>query len=133
MADEGHGATVTFGTSAWSQTLTSIGHDGVSREALETSDLGTSNNETFIPSDLVNPGSLSIEWNYDPNNPPPYNAAAETITLTFPIPSGGAAGSTWAATGFMTDFSISGVENKSIMKGSATLKFSGAITQADSS
>lgn len=132
MADEGHGATLAAGTSLWTADITSMSWSGITREAIETSHLSTANAETFIPSDLHNPGALSLTVNYDPNVPPPYTGAVETWTLTFPIPSGGSTGATFAASGFITSFDIGDIVNKSLISANIEIKFSGVITQVDS-
>lgn len=122
MAVEGHGATIAFGTSAWVQTKVSIGVTGISREAIDTTDLETSGGETFIPSANYNPGECSLEWNYDADNEPPHTGAVETITITWPN------GATHAGSGFLTNFDIGPAVNKGVLRATATLKFTGNIT-----
>jgi hypothetical protein len=54
------------------------------------------------------------------------------MTVTFPIPSGGVAGSTFVASGFLTEFEW-GVPMEEEMTFSMTVKLTGAITWTDSS
>ena len=134
MADIGTGATITFGTSSNTFDLTSIEISDVSREAIDTTNLGTTTARTFIPTDLYDPGSIDIEFDYDDDNvssnAPQFSAAAETITITWPIVGTVAAGGKFAASGFMTNFGVSTpLEDK--ITGSGTFKMSGAITFTD--
>ena len=118
----GTGITLAFGTSAFACHLLDVGLDGVSRNAIQTSHMGSTGYHTYIVSALTDGGSLSIDFAYDPNDDPPVGAVAETITITFP-PSQG----TMTFTGFMTDFSFSApFEDK--MTASATIKVAGTIT-----
>ena len=128
MADEGSGATLTFGTSGTSLDIVSIQAGGVTREALETSHLDTSTGKTFQPGDLHDPGEISVTWRYNPNVRPPYTASAETITITYPVPAGGSSGATEASTGFITSWDAPTLENDTIMDATLTIKRSGVIS-----
>lgn len=129
--DVGTGTSIVFGTSAFTANIDSIDWSGITREAINASHLGTTGDHEFIPGDLVDNGEIGLEFHFAPNDFPPIDQPAEVVTITFPIPSGGAAGATWAASAFMTDFEInSATEEK--MTASATLKVSGSINQADS-
>lgn len=127
MADTGNSATVAFGTSGFSANVYSIGGTSQSREALEDSHLGTTNQKTFIPADLIEPGEFEIEFEWDQSFStfPPIAAAAETVTITFPLKSGETTAATLAGTGFLTEASGPDVENGTIMRGSATIKWDG--------
>ena len=131
MTDITTGATVVFGTSAFSAELLSIGLPSIARGMIDTTHMGTTVARTHQPVDLIEWGELEIEFNFDPNNEPPIDGAAETITITFPIPSGGASGATIAGSGFMTAFSVTApLEDK--MTATATIKWSGDLTWTDS-
>lgn len=132
MPDVGTGTTIAFGTSSWSANILGITGDGASRPAIDTSHMGTSADRTFMPGDLTDNGSVGLEFQFDPDEDPPISAAAETITITFPIPSGLTSGATAVFTGFMTDWSF-GVPLEELMTGSATLKVSGNIVWTDAS
>lgn len=125
--DNGTGASITFGTSSFSATVTAINGEAIERVAIETSHLGTTTARTFIPGDLFDPGEVSLELLFDPDNKPPLNGAAETITVTFPVAAGETNGATWAASGFVTGFSY-GVPLEELMTGTMTIKLSGDIT-----
>jgi len=136
MADVGTGATFVFGTTAVALDITSIETSGASRESLDVTTLATSGARVFIPGDLYDPGEISLEGLLDPNLGDALvtkiGAVTETGTITFPIPSGGVAGATFAATCFLTEFETSvGIDEE--MTFSATLKLTGAISWTDSS
>ena len=132
--DIGTGTTITFGTSNFSSELTGLGWSGIARESVDTSHMGTSaagateiGQRTFIPGDLVDPGEISIELHFDPDQQPPIDQATETITISFPLVAGDATPADWACSGFMTDFEL-GVPLEDKMTATATLKITGNIT-----
>lgn len=132
--DIGTGTTIAFGTSGFSAQVLDVSGPGLARESIETSHMGTSGpgagqvgSKTFMPADLVDPGELSFEIHFNPDTVPPIHEAAETITVTFPIPAGLTNGATWVATGFVTSYEPSSpLEDK--MVASITVKLSGQIT-----
>lgn len=131
MADIGDGATINFGTSSFSASWKSLQHVGVARQVIETTHLGTSNAKTFMPGDLYDPGEITGTLSYNPNTQPPIAGAAETITLTFPIPTGSNTGATMACTGFVTSFDEPTLENDTEMIANVSIKLSGEITWTD--
>lgn len=129
--DVGTGASITFQSGFFAEIL-NIDWSGMSREAIETTNFGTTGARTFIPGDLPDPGELVIEINVDADADPfdVLGAVAETVTLTFPTPVGGSSGATWAASGFATGFEATlPLEDK--ITGRMTIKFSGDITTAN--
>lgn len=127
MADQGYGATVTFSSGFMAQVL-NASWDGLERGEIDTTHMTSTNGwMTFIPSDLKNPGELTVELLFNPSTAPPITGAAETITVTFPIPSGGSTAATWACSGFMKSLSPS-VPHDDRMLATAVLKFSGEPT-----
>lgn len=132
IADDGQGATLTLGTSAWDTNalITSIEFDSITREALQTSHLGTTGYHTYVPADLKSPGTVSVEFFADSGaaaDCPPMSAA-ETVTVTYPIPAGGLAGATVAFSGFCIDYKPRNAAMGELMKGSAKWQITGAIT-----
>lgn len=128
--DLGTGTTVTFGTSSFTANLVSVDWDGIERASVQTSHLGTTSAHTFIPGDLYNPGEITMNIQFNPDNAPPISSAAETITVTFPLSSGGITAANWAGTGFATGFTA-GVQLEELMTGTLTVKMSGVITFTD--
>jgi len=121
MAATGNGATVTWGASGSIGDITSISGVGGSRESIDTSHLGTTGGRSFIPSDLVDYGELSIEgfWN---GSLAPIASAAETVTITIGTTAGSKA---WAGTAFCTNWETS-TPLDDLVSYSLTLKCTGA-------
>lgn len=121
------GATIVFGTSAFSAQVTSIAWGGITRPAIDTTHLGTAapagdnfGNRTFLPGKMVDPGEITMEIHVNPDAGPPIHAAAETITVTFN------SGATWACTGFVTSFEITNALDDKLV-GTMTVKMTGNI------
>lgn len=136
VADDGLGATLTLGTSTWeaNAVITSITPDAITREALDTTHLGTTTAKTFIPTDLRDNGGFSVEFLADAANTvcPPM-AAAETVTITYPPPSGSTNGATISGSGFCTEYTPLSAAPGELMKGSAKWKWASTITFTASS
>lgn len=129
MADVGTGASIAFATSSYAAEVTAISLSGQSRDPYETTNLATTGGKTFAPGNLVMDGDIEIEFALDPDKTPPIDQAAESITITFPLPAGGISAATLIGTGFMTNYSIQmGLEEK--MTGSATIRWDGATRPA---
>lgn len=132
--DNAMGITAVFGTSSFTSELTDVDWSGITREAIETSHQGTAEagagkfgNKTYIPGDLSDPGELTMTIHFDPDQEPPIDQPAETITLTWPKASGDTTAATWAASGFITSFDIGApLDDKSTA--TMTVKFSGNVT-----
>lgn len=124
--DIGTGSTVTFGTSGFSADILSVNMSGITREAINTSHMGTTNDHTFMPTDLVDNGTLELEIAWLATLTPPIitNAAAETVTVVF-----AGSATTWSFSAFQTELSMAiPLEDK--MTATCTFKISGAITIA---
>jgi hypothetical protein len=124
--DIGTGTTITFGTSGFSADLLSISHGGMAREAIQTSHMGTTSDHTFMPTDLVDNGEVTVEIAFVATLTPPIltNAAAETITIAY-----AGSGTTWSFSAFQTGFEITApLEDK--MTATLTLKVTGGVTVA---
>lgn len=124
--DIGTGTTVTFGTSSFTADLLSVSHSGIAREAIQTSHMGTTSDHTFMPTDLVDNGELTLEIAFVATLTPPIltNGAAETITVAY-----AGSATTWSFSAFQTGFEITApLEDK--MTATVTLKVTGAVTVA---
>lgn len=132
--DVGTGTTVVFGTSAFTANLTSVTWDGMDRASVETSHMGTAapgagkhGNKTYIPGDFSDPGEVTMEIHFDPDKEPPIDQPIETITVSFPLVAGDATPASWAASGFVTSFSVNDpIED--LMTATMVIKLSGNIT-----
>lgn len=127
--DEGHGSTLTLGTHTWDTAalITSITFDPIARAALDTTHLATSNGRSFMPEDLPDYGSVTVEFLHIDAIAPPY-AAAETLTVTYPLGTGQSGAATIASSAFLVDYTPGSPVVGEIMKGSAKWKLTGAMT-----
>jgi len=117
------GLSVTFATGFLAE-ITSISHSGVgARSVLETSHAGTSTWRTFTPGLLQNPGTVDVTIWFVPGTAPPWGDAAETVTITY----ADAGAATFAASGFMFNFDVSG-DLEELHEATAQLQLSGSIT-----
>lgn len=128
----GFGISVTF-SSGFMAEITSVTHDGIKRGDVDTSSMATTNNAiTFTPEALYDPGGLSVELLANPDTAPPITAVAETITITWRKPSGKTNAATWAFSGYLNEYKVTG-SKEGLLTATATLKASGPITFTASS
>lgn len=122
--DIGTGSTVTFGTSSFTADILSVNLSGITREAINTSHMGTTSDHTFMPADLVDNGTLEMEVAWVAGLTPPIltNGAAETVTVAF-----AGSASTWSFSAFQIDLGIV-VPLEDKMTATMTFKITGAIT-----
>ena len=122
MAFVGTGTTITMASGFFAEIL-GINYTGISRPVIDTSHMGTTTAMTYTPGNLADFGELQVEMAFAPGTEPPWNSAAETVTVTW-ADSGAA---TWAASGFMSGFEATApLEERSTA--SATVKLSGDVT-----
>jgi hypothetical protein len=124
---EGHAATLTFATSGYAPNVQSINTPGMTRDALETTHLGTVGAKTFIPAALVDNGELSFSVQVNPDALPPIAAAPETITITFAGDGVDTTDASWAFTGFITAVGEAALNTGAILVQDITVKVSGTI------
>lgn len=128
--DVGTGTSLVFGTSGFNAYITNVSGPGITREAIETTHLGTTGGKTFIPGDLYDGGELTLDVMHDPSITVPMLAGnqPETITITYPTPAGMSSGATWSFSGFMTNYEPTApLEDK--MTATVTIKLTGNLTQ----
>jgi hypothetical protein len=122
MARIGTGTEIEFGTTNFSAEVTAINGNDISRVSVQTSHLGTVKSHTFQPGDLVDNGTVEIEFWFDPADvPPPINSAPETITITWPDDED------CSFTGFLTGWTWGNPLEDNI-GGTATIKITGDVT-----
>lgn len=139
VVDEGHGATLTLGTSTWDSTakIISITPGTVARESIETTDLTTTVAKTFIPAELRDNGEFTVEFYHNDSIAPPMIdvvgppavSGNETITITYPKGPGQATTAPAISfSGHCTSYTDGNAATGEVRKGSATFKIAGAIT-----
>lgn len=99
----GHGTTIALGTSGFTASIRRIEGLERLREWLETSHLGLALNaeRTRVPADLIDCSPFVVVFEFNPSftTQPPIAAAAETITITFPLRTGETSAATLVLTG----------------------------------
>lgn len=128
----GTGTTITFGTSAIALSVKDISWSGIGqKEKIDVSDLSSTSWKEFIATKLNDPGSITLECNYDPDIDPTtaLTTSSETVTITWPIrAAANATNGTWVASGFMASYEPSGVNNDDGATVSVTVEVLGSIT-----
>lgn len=100
------GMTVAFGTSSFDPTYIGITPGGVSRGEHGVSHLEMALNAEALwaPGKVLMWEPWEFRYLFDPDDIPPLTAAAETLTITWQLPSGQSSGATLAGTGFVIDY-----------------------------
>jgi hypothetical protein len=82
---------------------------------------------TYIPGKLSDPGQIVVEAHFNPDTEPLIDDAAQTCTLQFAASGGDTTGASWAASGFVTEYNLTGeLEDKMVYN--MTIKLSGEVT-----
>ena len=125
----GNGATLVFTASGFTPLVVSI--DGLEEtlEALQDSDLSTTNYHTMCPADLkeISPVTAAIRWEQD--NVAPIAGGVGLITLTYQLEDGESIPATLKGTGFITGRTSPSLANNEIAEGSITFQFDGKATE----
>ena len=117
-----HGTTLSGATSGTIGEILSLDPLSIERETIETTTWDTTGGRTYVPASVYNLNKLSGTIELDVTSLPPYTAAREIWTVTFP------SGTTWAADGFVTATEPTGAGGAARYEASFTLKLSGALT-----
>lgn len=127
MPDVGNGCTIAI--AGFTANVESIQMPFGTREAIDTSHLGTTGFRTFMPNDLVDPGEIQATFQYDgASGVPPITATAATVTITVPAPPGNTNTNSYAVAAFITDAGAPEMTNDDLMRHTVTLKCTGAYT-----
>jgi hypothetical protein len=124
----GNGAAFTFGTSGFTPLAVSI--DGLEEtlEALQDSDLSTTNYHTMCPADLIEISPFTAEIRWEQGDIPPLGTV-ELITLTYQLETGESVAATLTGTGFLTSRVGPNLANNEISSGSITIQLDGKSTE----
>lgn len=118
--DTGNGTTLACGTSGFNARLTNIEEVEQAIEALESSDLSTTNQKEWTPSDLYDFPEFGLEFFFNTGTVTyPSVGVSENITITYP------GGKVLAGTGFFTSRVFPQAVNGQLLKGKAKIKFDG--------
>ena len=128
MANRGYGITLGSNNSNWSTlgNIRNISVEGATRTQIDTSDgSNATDDKTFIPG-MRDPGAISFELTYVKANATKvknaFTSTGETWTVTFPD------ASTWACSGFVSDYGFASAGVDDLITQSATIKCSGPST-----
>jgi len=99
MAATGNGSSITLAGGAVG-TVTALSGIGGSRETIDTSNLATTGGRTFVPSDLVDYGEISVEGHWSGAAP----AITGSSTGAYSITVGTTTAKTWAGSGFVSSW-----------------------------
>lgn len=127
MADTGNGASITFGTSSLTLAVESIDIGDFDRQPIPVSTLSTTGQMESDPGDLEEVPEISIvvQWDQSYSTFPATTAAAETITLTYPLKSGESTAATFAGTGMIIRVGSISIVNGDIMRATIVVKMDG--------
>lgn len=117
-----HGTTLSGATSGTIAALLTLDPISIERESVETTTWDTTDGRTHEPNSVYDLGTLSGTIELDVTALPPYTAANEVWTVTFP------SGTTWKASGHITTVSPTGAGGAARYEASFAIKLSGALT-----
>jgi len=128
----GNGTTIAFTTSAFTANVHRIGGANTTRNAVETSHLGTTGQRTRIPGTLTDPGTTEVEFEWDQSFAtfPPITAVAETITITYPLKTGETTPAIEAGTGFLVEAQSPTAQDDTLMMGRYVIQWDGLTDKA---
>ena len=125
----GNGATLVFTGIGFTPLVVSI--DGLEEtlEALQDSDLSTTNFHTMCPADLkeISPVTAAIRWAQ--GNVVPMTGAVGLITLSYQLEDGESTPAALTGTGFITGRTSPSLANNEIAEGSLTFQLDGKVTE----
>lgn len=127
MADTGHGATLTLGTTGAVGAIRSMTLPEFVLEKIETTVLDTTGFMTYMPGDVSDPGEMTAEILFDAESDDlPDAGVAETVTVTFPIhTSGNTTNATLSGSGFITGRKMPDMATNELQVMELTIAFDG--------
>lgn len=128
IADVGTGTTVAFGTSTtFDCQVTGIRINGEEVAVIDITHMGTTGTRSKMFGDLLENVTVDVDIHFDPSETVP-TKTSQTVTFTFPVPTGSTNGATLAGTGGVVSHSADiPLEDK--MTGSYRVQFTGAATR----
>lgn len=116
----GTGLALSVGGSSWTYPILSVNGPGMTREKIDATKMSTTSYKEYLFSNLVDPGELEVECEYD-GNPPTFSTSDVAISVTY------SNSQVLAGTGRLIAFNPSTpLEDK--MTCSCTFAFSGSIS-----
>lgn len=126
IGDTGQGMTATFGTSSLSLAVTEITIGTISIDMLNVSTLATTDFEELISSDLKKIGKVKLKFVFVGSaTAPVVGGAAETMTVTWPLFTGGSTAANLAGTAQFTDLHLADGKLGEVMFGECEWQYNG--------
>lgn len=117
--------TAVLGTNALGMDILNVAWNGITRPSIKSSHIATTGGDTFLAGEKTDWGTVVMSGNFNVVGQLPVTnfgtTVAETLTVTFND------GSTWAASGFLTEFDWDNPDEEMVTF-SATFKVSGLPT-----
>ncbi len=126
-AKDGHGTTITFGTSGFAAKLIDVEGPGQSRVKIDCTTMDSETVE-YLEAAIVDGGDVNITVQYLGSDDPPIDGATEAITIDW---AGTGTGHKTSFNGFMTNFTPRAASRER-MTATATLAVAGAVSAAQS-
>lgn len=126
---EGTGATIAFGSSTVTSNLVTLGMSEQTREALDTTHLGTTDAKTYKPSKLKDVGDISCTFDHDPAEGDLILEDTEEVVITYPVRTGESVGAKRTFNAFVISEGGESFEVGGLLRTNRTLKVSGDITK----
>ena len=127
--DTGHGASVTFGTTAWTGKIVGIPTNvALTRDPVDISHLATSGQREYMAGDLDAIGAVTLDVAFETaTGLPGTTGTPETITITFPLApgGGGVTAAKIAGTGFISGITYPPLQTNTMQTGQITIQFDG--------
>ena len=120
MAD-GHGTTITFGTSAFAANLIAVNSFNATRASVDNTHMGTTVAMASLPAELYD-WEMEILIEHDGSDAVPISGANETITIDW-----AGAAQTYAGSGHVTGYNA-GASIGERMEATMSIKGSGEVT-----
>ena len=126
--DTGHGATLTFGTTAWAGTVRGMSKNlAKTLQVVNISHLATSGQQETMPGDLEELGEVELDVLFAAVTGLPVTGTVETITITFPLQATGATtAANIAGTAFIVSIEYPPLQTNQEMLGKIRIKYDGA-------
>lgn len=124
MTDIGYGTTLTFGT--FTGNIMDIDGPSLSVGETETTHMLSPDSYREFLRTLIDPGELTFDMHFDPDQTPPVEQTQGTLTITFPLPEGASTPATWVVEAFVTKSGVA-IPVQELMKLSVSFRLSGKI------
>ncbi len=127
VALEGTGASIAFATSAFAADLISLTLPEKARAEMETTHLGTLSAKTYKAAKLKDVGTITCEFDHDPDEIALIEQAEEEITITYPLRPGEATAAKLVFNGFATQEGGEEFKVDTLLRTKVTIRVNGDI------